>query len=98
MAKTSSGLLFFDKKMAKKSEEHTCLRCGSCVDICPLNLVPSMIASAVKYNDFETADKAGCMDCMKCGSCAYVCPSHIKLIQWIDIGKNKIYEMKKAKK
>ncbi len=98
VAKTSSGLLFFDKKMAKKSEEHTCLRCGSCVDICPLNLVPSMIASAVKYNDFETADKAGCMDCMKCGSCAYVCPSHIKLIQWIDIGKNKIYEMKKAKK
>ena len=48
VAKTSSGLLFFDKKMARKSEEHTCLRCGSCVDICPLNLVPSMIASAGK--------------------------------------------------
>jgi electron transport complex protein RnfC len=35
------------------------------------------------------------MDCMKCGSCAYVCPSHIKLIQWIDLGKNKITQMRR---
>ncbi len=98
MGKGSSGLLLFDQKEAKKDAEHTCLRCGRCVDICPLNLIPSMIARSVKYSDWETAEKAGVMDCMKCGSCAFVCPSHIKLIQWIDIGKAKIFELRKAKK
>ncbi len=94
MTKGSSGLLILDEKEAHKNEESTCLRCGRCVDICPLNLVPSLIANSVRYNDFEAAERYGVMDCMKCGSCAYVCPSHIKLIQWIDIGKLKVNEMR----
>jgi Na+-translocating ferredoxin:NAD+ oxidoreductase subunit C len=92
MTKGSSGLLLFDKKEAQKQEEHTCLRCARCVDICPMNLLPSLIASNVKYDDWDEAEKLGVMDCIKCGSCAYVCPSHIKLIQWIDIGKIKVSE------
>ena len=87
MAKTSSGLLLFDKKEAKKNEENDCIRCARCVDICPMNLVPTMIVKAVKAEDWEKAENLGVMDCMKCGSCAYVCPSQIKLVQWIDIGK-----------
>ncbi|MCD4829407.1 MAG: electron transport complex subunit RsxC [Candidatus Cloacimonetes bacterium] len=95
MAKTSSGIVIMGIKEAQKDTEYTCLRCGRCVDICPLNLVPSMIARNVRYEDWDAADKAGCMDCMKCGGCAYVCPSHIKLIQWIDIGKNKIGQLRR---
>jgi len=94
MIKGSSGLLLFDKKEAQKEDEYTCLRCGRCVDVCPMELVPSLIAHSVRYDDFEMADKYGVMDCIKCGSCAYVCPSHIKLIQWIDIGKIKVTEMR----
>lgn len=96
MTKGSSGLLVFDKKEASQKKEDVCLRCARCVDVCPMNLVPSLIASNVRYNDFDMAEKYGVMDCIKCGSCAYVCPSHIKLIQWIDIGKLKISE-KRAK-
>ena len=95
MAKGSSGLLLFDKKEAKSFDENVCVRCGRCVDVCPMNLVPSLIASNVRYEDWEMAEKYGALDCMKCGSCAYVCPSHIKLIQWIDIGKIKIAELKR---
>ena len=87
MTKGSSGLVLFDEKAAKSLEEHTCLRCARCVDICPMNLMPSMIATAVKYNDLDMAVKAGLNDCIKCGSCAYVCPAHIRLVQWIDTGK-----------
>ncbi len=92
MTKGSSGLILFNKKEAHKEEESTCLRCGRCVDVCPMNLVPSLIAHNVRHEDWEMAEKYGVMDCMKCGSCAYVCPSHIKLIQWIDIGKIKVTE------
>ena len=95
MTKGSSGLLLFDKEEARISEESVCLRCGRCVDVCPMNLVPSLIAANVRYEDWEMAEKYGVMDCIKCGSCAYVCPSHIKLIQWIDIGKLKISELKR---
>ncbi len=97
MTKGSSGLLLFNKKEAHKDDESTCLRCARCVDICPMNLVPSLIANSVRYDDFDLAEKYGVMDCMKCGSCAYVCPSHIKLIQWIDIGKIKINEKRSIK-
>ncbi len=97
MTKGSSGLLLFNKKEAHKDEEDTCLRCGRCVDICPMNIVPSLIASSVRYEDYDGAEKCGVMDCIKCGSCAYVCPSHIKLIQWIDIGKMKIFEKRRNK-
>jgi len=95
MTKTSSGIVIMNAKEAQQDQENTCLRCGHCVDICPLSLVPSMIARSVRYNDWAGAEKAGVMDCMKCGSCAYVCPSHIKLIQWIDLGKNKITQMRR---
>lgn len=92
MIKGSSGLLLFNITEANKGMEAVCLRCGRCVDICPMNLVPSLIAHHVRNYDWDSAEKFGVMDCIKCGSCAYVCPSHIKLIQWIDIGKIKVSE------
>ncbi|MCB5261952.1 MAG: electron transport complex subunit RsxC [Candidatus Cloacimonetes bacterium] len=97
MTKGSSGLVLFDEKAAKSMQEHTCLRCARCVDICPMNLMPSMIASAVKYKDLEMAVKAGLNDCIKCGSCAYVCPAQIRLVQWIDTGKIRYAEAMRNK-
>lgn len=87
MTKGSSGVVLFSQKEAKSMAEHTCLRCARCVDICPMNLMPSMIANAVKYRDLDMAVKTGLNDCIKCGSCAYVCPAQIRLVQWIDTGK-----------
>jgi len=98
MIKGSSGLVLLNPKEAHILQEQTCLRCGRCVDSCPMNLCPSLIAQAVKVQDYETADKAGMTDCMKCGSCAYVCPSHIRLVQWIDTGKIKLAEIQRNKK
>ncbi len=98
MIKGSSGLILLNPKEAHILQEKTCLRCGRCVDVCPMNLFPSLIAQAVKVQDYDTADKAGMTDCMKCGSCAYVCPAHIRLVQWIDTGKIKLAEIQRNKK
>lgn len=97
LTKGSSGLVLFGEKAAKSMAEHTCLRCARCVDICPMNLMPSMIATAVKYNDLDMAVKAGLNDCIKCGSCAYVCPAQIRLVQWIDTGKVRYAEAQRKK-
>jgi len=98
MAKGSSGLVLMDESSARMLDEHACLRCARCVDVCPLNLLPSLIAASVKAQDLDNADKAGLSDCMKCGSCAYVCPANIRLVQWIDTGKVRLAEQQRTQK
>jgi len=97
MTKGSSGLVLFGEKDARSLAEHTCLRCARCVDVCPMNLVPSIIANAVKYKDLDLAVQAGVNDCIKCGSCAYVCPAQIRLVQYIDTGKIRFAEAQRKK-
>ncbi|MDD2228379.1 MAG: electron transport complex subunit RsxC [Candidatus Cloacimonetes bacterium] len=98
MGKGSSGLVLKDEKAARLMVEKNCIRCARCVDVCPMNLLPSMIASAVKYKDLDKAVSAGLNDCMKCGSCSFVCPAQIRLVQWIDTGKIRYAEAQRAKK
>jgi electron transport complex protein RnfC len=98
MGKGSSGLVIMSEAEAVLPPEATCLHCGRCVDICPMNLLPSIIAKSVKHGEWATAEKAGVMDCIKCGSCAFVCPACIKIIQWVDLGKEKITALRKAAK
>lgn len=98
VAKGSSGLVIFGEKGSKQMDEHPCLRCAHCVDVCPMNLMPSLIAAYVKAKDLDQAVKHGLNDCMKCGSCAFVCPAHIRLVQWIDTGKIRWTELQRAKK
>ena len=98
MGKGSSGLVLMDEKAAHLMEEKNCVRCARCVDVCPMNLLPSLIASAVKYKDLDKAVSAGLNDCMKCGSCSFVCPAQIRLVQWIDTGKVRYAELQRAKK
>jgi electron transport complex protein RnfC len=87
VGKGSSGLVILDRKEASSIEERDCLRCARCIDVCPMNLMPTLIVSYVKVGDLDSAVKMGLNDCIKCGSCSYVCPAHIRLVQWIDTGK-----------
>jgi len=97
MTKGSSGLVLLGEKDARSLAEHTCLRCARCVDVCPMNLVPSIIANAVKYKDLDLAVQAGLNDCINGGSCAYVCPAQIRLVQDIDTGKIRCAEAQRKK-
>ncbi len=98
IGKGSSGIVIFDPKEAGKDDENVCLHCGRCIDVCPMDLFPAQIAACVRTDKLEESQKAGLTDCMKCGSCAYVCPSHIKIVQWIEIGKQKVAELQRNKK
>ncbi|MBN1490398.1 MAG: electron transport complex subunit RsxC [Phycisphaerae bacterium] len=68
--------------------ETPCIRCGKCVDNCPLHLSPTKIAHAVKFRDYAMANQYDMMACCECGCCAYVCPANIPLAQYIKAGKN----------
>ncbi|RLD16637.1 MAG: electron transport complex subunit RsxC [Caldiserica bacterium] len=82
--KSVTGILFLENL---KKEEYECIRCSRCVDICPMNLLPTEIYRKVKKKDYINLKNLYPEDCIECGSCSYVCPSKIELIQYIKLAK-----------
>nr|AIB09470.1 electron transport complex protein RnfC [Halobacteroides sp. TB21] len=96
VTKGTSGVLVLNEEEAKDySEAGPCIRCASCVDVCPMNLVPTRLVNLVKEDMIEEAEEDNLMDCIECGSCSYVCPSNIELVQRIKLGKEKVRAKKR---
>ncbi len=85
--KTTSGVLALNRAETKRYNESVCIRCGKCVEVCPMNLMPLEIASAGQKNDGDKAVRLCANDCIECGSCAYICPAGRFLIERIRLAK-----------
>jgi len=94
--KATSGILVLTEEEINQFEQTNCLRCGKCIEVCPLNLVPTRLAQLSKLEKLGEAEENGIFTCMECGTCAYICPANIPLVQWIASGKQKISKAKKA--
>lgn len=94
VVKTSSSILAFSKDDIAALAQSACIHCGRCVKACPANLVPQMLAKAVRAGDAEKFESLGGIECIECGSCAYVCPAKIPLTQMCRLGKAKVREMR----
>ena len=77
-------------KRSLRIEERDCIRCGSCVRACPMNLLPTELVKYIKAGMYERCSEYYIDDCMECGSCAYVCPAGIPIVQYIKVAKNEI--------
>lgn len=75
-------------------EYENCIRCSSCIDVCPMNLMPTKLATYSSTGNYKMAEDYYLYDCFECGSCTYVCPSHIPIVQLIKAAKA---ELKKCK-
>lgn len=93
--KGTSGVIFLSKDDIKEYEEAACIRCARCVDVCPVNLVPTDIARLVKKEKYRAAIEYNIEDCIECGGCSYECPSKIPLFQWIKIGKLEVSKLRR---
>lgn len=87
ISKTTSALLFFDRQAFVQRQENPCLRCGSCVDVCPMGLDVAIYAQMIKKRTIADYAKNHIMDCIECGSCTYVCPANRRLVHWMRFGK-----------
>ncbi|MDX1981506.1 MAG: electron transport complex subunit RsxC [Bryobacteraceae bacterium] len=79
----------------RAAQVYPCIRCGACVDVCPLHLNPSrmgMLARKERYEEMESEFHLN--DCFECGCCSYVCPSHIPLVQYFRVSKQMNRERK----
>ena len=70
--------------------QRDCIRCGRCVENCPLRLVPSDISVACENEDWDAALEADILECKECGCCAYVCPANRRIVHQIKFGKAEI--------
>ncbi len=95
VVKATSGIVVLTKDDLDEKEETACLRCGRCITVCPLNLMPTRLARYVQLRNYERAEASGIMVCMECGSCAYSCPANIPLVQWLRLGKQKALQIQR---
>lgn len=73
-------------------EASRCIRCGRCIDVCPMRLMPLMMYQATFAGDPEEMKATNMLDCIECGCCAYTCPASVPLVLAFRAGKHRIRE------
>lgn len=87
ICKQNNAILAFADRKDLIKKERECIRCGRCVDVCPMSLMPTLIERYARVKDNEKLNEIGVMVCMECGSCAYACPSGRPLVQYMRLAK-----------
>ena len=82
-----NAITVLGKKNSFHVEDSRCLRCGKCIDACPMKLMPVLMYKALQTNDVEEMKATNLMDCIECGSCAYTCPASVPLVLGFRVGK-----------
>ncbi len=88
--KGTASLLCFADKETRRSEHPTCIRCGQCVQACPMKLQPIYMYLYEQKGDVEMMKKLNLTDCVECGACTYICPGRLDLTHAFKTGKAKI--------
>lgn len=93
VTKGTSGLTVLAAKDLDEEPERACVRCGRCVDVCPMGLMPTRIALAARHGEWELAGSYHARACVECGCCAFACPSRLPLVQLIRVAKARLARM-----
>ena len=89
--KSSNGVICFDTDHTEPVE---CIKCGRCVDVCPMELAPLYFQKYADEGNIEGLKFKNIFDCMECGCCEYICSSKIPLVSKIKAGKKAVKEAK----
>jgi len=86
--KGSSGILVLDKNEIINLNDGPCIRCGKCVETCPIGLMPNFLGDAGQNGNWKKAETLHVKDCIECGCCSYICGSQRHLVHYIRLAKN----------
>ncbi len=95
VVKGTSGILVF--RRGRQEKETPCIKCGRCVEVCPMYLMPIRIADYAEMDNFASASEYGVKDCIECGACAFVCDTKRPLVHLVKYAKWNLARKKQAK-
>jgi electron transport complex protein RnfC len=98
IVKGTSGILAISERSALYSEESNCIRCGRCIEACPMGLLPSSLDRAVRRREYAEFERLGGVNCIECGSCSYVCPARRRITQLCRDGKAGVLAERKKRR
>ncbi len=93
--KGTNAVTILGKKNKYDVEASRCIRCGKCIDACPMHLMPVLMYKAMFTGDVEEMQSVNMMDCIECGCCAYTCPASVPLVLAFRTAKQQIRSAKK---
>ena len=93
-----NAVTMLGKKNKYAVDEPRCLRCGKCIEACPMKLMPVLMYKATQDNDIDALKATNLMDCIECGCCAYVCPASVPLVLGFRAAKQIVRNAAAAKK
>lgn len=93
---TNSITVLTDADAHRKPIE-PCIRCGKCVEVCPMGLEPYLLATLSAFKHYERLEHEDVVSCISCGSCQFTCPSHRPILDNILQGKGVVMSRIKAR-
>lgn len=96
--KACNAITVLGKKNRFSVKDPHCIRCGKCIDVCPMHLMPVLMYKALYSNEIEEMNHTHLMDCCECGCCAYNCPAGVPLVLAFRSGKQKLRDAAVAAK
>ncbi|MGI5959074.1 MAG: electron transport complex subunit RsxC [Massiliimalia sp.] len=85
--KNNNAILAFSYNEIREEKTTACIRCGSCVSACPMNLMPAALEKAYDRQDGDALMNLRIDLCINCGCCSYVCPANRQLAQKNQLAK-----------
>ena len=96
VTKGVTGVIALAASECKTQDSWPCIKCGHCLDACPVFLNPQLLGALAQAGRYEEMEPLHLVDCMVCGSCSYVCPSNIPLSQLFVASKARLRKLKVA--
>jgi electron transport complex protein RnfC len=95
VVKGTSGIVVLTSDVVDLGDEAECVRCGKCIEACPMFLSPNFIVQATKRGQWEKAEMWGALDCFECGCCSFECPAYIPHVEYVRKAKAEIAALKR---
>jgi electron transport complex protein RnfC len=96
--KGSNCILARPHREQNNAEHAPCIRCGTCVTVCPASLLPQQLYWYARARKFDKSEAHHLFDCIECGCCAHVCPSHIPLVEYFRFAKHAVADQRKRQR
>ncbi|MCR3922385.1 MAG: electron transport complex subunit RsxC [Firmicutes bacterium] len=98
IVKSNTGLLVLPPDMVWQDEAYSdCVRCGKCVDHCPVYLYPNQLSIYAESGMLVAAEKCDIMDCIECGICSFYCPANRPIVHFIQRVKPQVNKMQRER-